>query len=217
MRNWSCDSVIVANASATQKAWVAAFLRKSLHPSPCILAVGDGANDVPMFQEADCRVAIAAKDGIVNRCLEGHCDFQIENFGQLRRVLMRQGRDGYRRASVLALHSLFKAVLTMTGAAIYFPVLFHGHVRASYLLFHFVYTSLPVLVVATFDTDLCDEIATQMQAIYISSRRRSLFEKRSIWGWVIDGLTWGGTVALFYIAMGEVANGGGKTLAAGAI
>lgn len=56
-----CQSVICCRVSPLQKAQVVHFVKRG-HRTVC-LAIGDGANDVSMIQEADVGVAIAGKEG----------------------------------------------------------------------------------------------------------------------------------------------------------
>ena len=57
-----CKSVICARVSPLQKALVVKMVRKGMNVMT--LAIGDGANDVSMIQEADVGVGISGKEGI---------------------------------------------------------------------------------------------------------------------------------------------------------
>lgn len=71
-------------------------LVKRATPSPLTLAIGDGANDVPMLQEADIGVAIAGNEGM--QAVRAS-DFAIGQFKFLARLLLVHGTWSYRRIS----------------------------------------------------------------------------------------------------------------------
>lgn len=47
-----CKSVVACRVSPAQKRLIVRLIKKGVQPSPMTLAVGDGANDVAMIQEA---------------------------------------------------------------------------------------------------------------------------------------------------------------------
>jgi P-type E1-E2 ATPase len=60
----SCsDSVIACRVSPKQKALLVHLVRTYVFPEPMTLAIGDGANDVGMIQEAHVGVGISGKEG----------------------------------------------------------------------------------------------------------------------------------------------------------
>jgi len=72
------------------------------------LAIGDGANDVPMIQGAHVGVGISGQEGMqaVN-----NSDYAIAQFAFLQRLLLVHGRWNYRRTSKLVCHIFYKNVL----------------------------------------------------------------------------------------------------------
>ena len=79
------------------------IVRRGIHPEPVTLAIGDGANDVTMIQEAAVGVGISGKEGLqaVNAS-----DFAIARFRFLKRLLLLHGRWNYRRICKVILYTL---------------------------------------------------------------------------------------------------------------
>jgi magnesium-transporting ATPase (P-type) len=54
-----CEAVIACRVSPGQKREVVAMVRAGVRPEPMTLAIGDGANDVPMITEAHVGYALS--------------------------------------------------------------------------------------------------------------------------------------------------------------
>ncbi len=76
-----CDSVICCRMSPLQKAEIVAMM-KNLESNPVTAAVGDGANDVAMIQEAHLGLGIMGKEG---RAAVRAADFAFAKFKHLHR------------------------------------------------------------------------------------------------------------------------------------
>lgn len=96
-------AVICCRVSPLQKAQVVQLVRKGLN-AMC-LAIGDGANDVSMIQEANIGVGISGKEGLQAVMAS---DYAISQFRFLTRLLLVHGRWAYLRSSVLALNYFYK-------------------------------------------------------------------------------------------------------------
>ena len=71
-------------------------MKLGLRSKPITLSIGDGANDVPMIQEAQIGVGISGKEG---RQAVNSSDFAIAQFRFLKRLVLVHGRYNYRRIS----------------------------------------------------------------------------------------------------------------------
>ena len=71
------------------------------------LAIGDGANDVSMIQEADIGIGISGKEGLQAVMAS---DYSIAQFRFLSRLLLVHGRWSYMRISELVLNYFYKNV-----------------------------------------------------------------------------------------------------------
>ena len=58
-----CKAVIACRVSPSQKAFIVNLVKNRVKPTPLTLAIGDGANDVGMIQEAQVGVGISGREG----------------------------------------------------------------------------------------------------------------------------------------------------------
>jgi phospholipid-translocating ATPase len=88
-------SVVCCRVSPKQKSMVVHLAKK--YKKGCIrLAIGDGANDVPMIMEANIGVGIRGKEG--TQAVRSS-DYAISQFKYLQKLVLFHGRLGYRRVS----------------------------------------------------------------------------------------------------------------------
>lgn len=87
------DSVICCRASPSQKASLVHSIRRRVAGS-VTLAIGDGANDIAMIQEAHVGIGITGKEGLQAARAS---DYSIARFGFLRKLLLVHGRWNYVR------------------------------------------------------------------------------------------------------------------------
>ena len=107
---------------------------------PVVLAIGDGANDVAMIQEADIGVGISGKEG---RQAVNSSDFSIAQFRFLKRLLLVHGRLNYRRLCKVILFSFYKnIVLTL----ILFAFTFHSGFSGQSLFDDYVHSAYNVIL-----------------------------------------------------------------------
>jgi len=91
---------------------------------PVTLSIGDGANDVPMIQEAQVGVGISGKEG---QQAANSADFSISQFKHLKRLLLLHGRWNYRRAAKVVLYSFYKnIVVTLCLVVFMYPSFMSG-------------------------------------------------------------------------------------------
>lgn len=150
-----CKSVVACRVSPAQKRMLIRLVKKGVkHPTPITLAIGDGANDVAMIQEAQVGVGISGREG---RQAVNSADFAIAQFRFLETLLLKHGRWSYRRTSKVILYSFYKnIVLTFVLFAYTWLTGFSGQS----LLEDYVYTSynfmlaMPPICFGLFDRDL---------------------------------------------------------------
>ena len=102
----SCDSVLACRCSPGQKAQIVKLVKESDN-NPVVAAIGDGANDVSMIQEADVGFGIFGKEG---RSASGAADFAFSRFRFLRRALLVHGYCFYTRNSYLSMYYFYKVM-----------------------------------------------------------------------------------------------------------
>lgn len=99
-----CDAVLCCRMSPAQKAEIVKLVKLSSN-SPMTAAIGDGANDVSMIQEAHVGLGIFGKEG---RIAARSADFSFAKFKYLKRVFLVHGYLFYTRASCLVLYFFYK-------------------------------------------------------------------------------------------------------------
>jgi len=163
--------VIACRVSPLQKAEMVRLVQTGVSPRPVTLAIGDGANDVPMIQEASVGIGISGREG---RQAVNAADFSIAQFRFLRRLLLVHGRWNYRRTCKFVLYSFWKntvLVLIMFyytfDAAFGATSFFEEFTRAVY---NFV-LGPPIIATGIFDCDVTEEEALSMPQLYEVSRR----------------------------------------------
>ena len=103
--------------SPKQKAEIVKLI-KSSKAKPMTAAIGDGANDVSMIQEAHVGIGIFGKEG---RSAALSADFAFAKFKFLKRALLVHGYLYYTRAAILVLYFFYKNFLFIICQAYYAP------------------------------------------------------------------------------------------------
>ena len=107
-----CKSVLCCRVSPSQKAAVVQLVKTGL--DVMTLAIGDGANDVAMIQEADVGVGIAGEEG---RQAVMTSDYAIGQFRFLQRLVLVHGRWSYRRLGETIANFFYKVCIPNFSAA----------------------------------------------------------------------------------------------------
>lgn len=176
-----CSVLIACRVSPMQKAELVRLVREGVSPTPVTLAVGDGANDVPMIQEAQVGVGIAGREG---RQSVNNSDFAIGQFKYLQRLLLVHGRWNYRRACKFTLFTFWRNMVQVLMIFYYTffsgysgTVLFEDWIRLSFN----VICSVPILAVGCFDQDVTAKTSLEHPELYEVGRlgldlgRRKMF------------------------------------------
>ncbi|PAV87758.1 hypothetical protein WR25_03790 [Diploscapter pachys] len=103
-------SVLCYRMTPSEKATVVKSVKKYLTAN--VLAIGDGANDVPMIQAADVGIGVAGKEGLQAVMA---CDFAIARFRFLKKLLLVHGHWSYDRLSLAFLYFLYKNTPIFVG------------------------------------------------------------------------------------------------------
>ncbi|KAJ1924627.1 hypothetical protein IWQ60_005074 [Tieghemiomyces parasiticus] len=196
----ACKSVICCRVSPLQKAQVVQLIRRG--HDVVTLAIGDGANDVSMIQQADVGVAIAGEEGMQASMAS---DYAIARFRFLRNLLLVHGLWCYLRIVEMVLSFFYKNVIWAFGAFWY--QFFDGY-SANFLydysffqLYNLIFTSLPALVLGVLDQAVPYDTALQFPGLYRVGVRGTHFSMRRFWLYQFDAL-WQSAVCffVFYLA-----------------
>ena len=161
-----CGAVVACRVSPAQKQLIVKMVKEGLPHKPITLSIGDGANDVPMIQEAQIGVGISGKEG---RQAVNSSDFAIAQFRFLEPLLLKHGRWNYRRISKVITYSFYKnIVLTIVLAwwtmdcGFSGQSLYESYVYSGYNFF----LGLPILLLGIFDQDVLPGTALKFQKLY---------------------------------------------------
>jgi phospholipid-translocating ATPase len=103
------DSVICCRASPAQKASLVKNIRKRVKKS-ITLAIGDGANDIAMIQEAHVGIGITGKEGLQAARTS---DYSIAQFRFLTKLLLVHGRWNYIRTCKYVASTFWKEMVSI--------------------------------------------------------------------------------------------------------
>ena len=209
----SCsDSVIACRVSPLQKALLLKMVRKYVSPTPTTLAIGDGANDVGMIQEAHIGIGISGLEGqqAVNAS-----DFAIAQFRFLEPLLLIHGRWNFMRMSKAILFFFYKnAALIGTMMVFSQRCLFSGTPLYDpwvISVFNFVGGSIPIIFMAIFDRDLPRDYVMRHPQVYQSGPQNEFLSLRMTIRWVF--ITVIQVLTIYHFSAPTLQLGGGVTSA----
>ncbi|KAF5206120.1 Phospholipid-transporting atpase [Thalictrum thalictroides] len=182
-----CASVICCRVSPKQKAMVTRLVKEGTGKTT--LAIGDGANDVGMIQEADIGVGISGVEGMQAVMAS---DFSISQFRFLERLLVVHGHWCYKRVAQMVCYFFYKNIAF--GLTLFYFEAYAGFSGQSvyddwYMtLFNVILTSLPVISLGVFEQDVSSDICLQFPALYQQGPKNLFFDWYRILGWMANGL-----------------------------
>ncbi|RLN90927.1 hypothetical protein BBJ28_00008727 [Nothophytophthora sp. Chile5] len=193
-----CVSVICCRVSPKQKAQVVRLFKTNLQGCRS-LAIGDGANDVAMIQEAHIGVGISGHEGMqaVNSS-----DFAVAQFRFLKRLLLVHGHWNYRRMAKLALYVVYKNVLLFCAEFVLAALPQGGASGTLYFNnmwingYNVFWSSLPIGIVAVMEQEVPAHVAEQFPGLYYGGAQGELFSLRIFSQWVAEALFEGFVCAL---------------------
>lgn len=192
----NCDSVICCRVSPKQKALVTRLAKNETGRTT--LAIGDGANDVGMIQEADIGIGISGMEGMQAVMAS---DFSLPQFRFLERLLLVHGRWCYMRISKMILYFIYKNIaLGLTLFYYGFYTNFYGVALYDdwYMaLYNVIFTSLPVISLGVLEQDVSPELCLQFPILYKQGQRHIYFSWSRIIGWLLNGLI--ASLVIFFV------------------
>ncbi|KAL7590086.1 hypothetical protein Lser_V15G37034 [Lactuca serriola] len=191
-----CASVICCRSSPKQKALVTRLVKEGTGKTT--LAIGDGANDVGMLQEADIGIGISGVEGMQAVMSS---DIAIAQFRFLERLLLVHGHWCYRRISSMICYFFYKNIVFGTTVFLYEAYAsFSGQPAYNdwYLtLYNVFFTSLPAIALGVFDQDVSARFCLKFPLLYQEGVQNTLFRWRRIFGWMLNGLASG--IIVFFL------------------
>ncbi|KAI9886346.1 MAG: triosephosphate isomerase [Watsoniomyces obsoletus] len=178
------DTVICCRASPSQKASLVKAIRHKVKDS-VTLAIGDGANDIAMIQEAHVGIGITGKEGLQAARTS---DYSIAQFRFLLKLLLVHGRWNYIRTCKYTLATFWKETVFYLTQALYQR--WAGYTGTSLYeswslsMFNTLFTSLPVIFLGTFEKDLAASTLLAVPELYTKGQRSAGFNLKVYLGWV---------------------------------
>jgi len=207
-------TVICARVSPSQKAEVVKLVTQTLGKDTITLAIGDGANDVPMIQEANIGVGISGKEGLQ---AANSSDYALPQFRFLEKLLLVHGVWNYYRVTKTILYSFYKNVLLQQHQLWFAPFnLFSGQnlfERWSLGYYNAIFTMLPPFAIGIFERPYTKEFLVQNPSVYQKCQSGKLFNFKSFLFYMINACYH--SLCLYFlcsnVAMHETLSSNGKT------
>ncbi|KAI6183428.1 Phospholipid-transporting ATPase [Aphelenchoides bicaudatus] len=192
----NCCAIVCFRMTPAEKAEVVKAVRNKLKGKT--LAIGDGANDVPMILGSDVGVGISGREGLQAVMAS---DFAISRFRFLRKLLLVHGHWNYYRLSNAILYFLEKnAIFVLT---IFWQQLFSGF-SCSFLidpvysmLYPVLFVSVQPIVYSIFDQDVTRTLLLKYPHLYEQGREGQLCTTKAFAISMVDAF-WQ-SAALFFI------------------
>ncbi|XP_074634074.1 phospholipid-transporting ATPase IF-like isoform X2 [Acropora palmata] len=191
-----CVAVLCCRMSPLQKAQIV-HLVKGSHGKPVTLAIGDGANDCGMIQEAHVGIGVMGKEG---RQAVRTSDYAIARFRFLWRVLLVHGHWYYVRAAVMVQYFFYKNVSFITPQFFYAffnffsgQPLYHAFFLTAYNIF---FTSLPIFVYGIFEQNIESEALQSQPRLYRDLAKNYRLSWTEFFFWIASGY-WHALVLFF--------------------
>ena len=151
-----CKSVIFSRVSPFQKASIVAAVKKQ--KGTMTLAIGDGANDVGMIQEAHIGIGVMGREG--SQAAQ-NSDFAIPRFHHLIRLIAVHGHwtiSRFMKTAMFMLYKNFTFIMTYFWSSfdtMYSPTDFYDQFFIS--MFNLVFTLLPPFAYGFFERDMTEK------------------------------------------------------------
>lgn len=193
-----CACVLGCRLSPLQKAEVVKMI-KGDEGRPITAAVGDGANDVSMIQEAHVGIGIVGKEG---RQAVNCSDYAINRFHMLNRLIFVHGQLFYHRTANTVHYFFYKNLLFIlpqflysfhnlsSGQSLYHPILL--------MCFNLLFTSLPVLLYGLLEVHIPETILESHPKLYRLNTRNKLMRVSVFASWQVSA-SLQALIAFFFI------------------
>ena len=193
------DSIICCRASPSQKAGLVKAIRHKVK-NAVTLAIGDGANDIAMIQEAHVGIGITGKEGLQAARTS---DYSIAQFRFLLKLLLVHGRWNYIRICKYTLGTFWKELMFYLTQALYQRETGHTGTSLyeswSLTTFNTLFTSLPIIFLGIFEKDLAASTLLAVPELYARGQRNSSFNIKIFLWWAFMAAS--EAVMIYYIML----------------
>ncbi|XP_075262617.1 putative phospholipid-transporting ATPase IA isoform X2 [Convolutriloba macropyga] len=164
-------------------------MTQTLAKGEITLAIGDGANDVPMIQAAHVGIGIQGEEGLQAVLAS---DYSIGQFRFLKRLLFIHGAFSYQRVSKTILYSFYKNItLYFINFWYQFACGFSGQSvfdKFTLSMYNIMFTSLPLLSLGLLDRPVSEEKMLKNVFLYRTSQYSLKFNAKVFWMWCVNAL-----------------------------
>uniref|UniRef100_A0A1I8J0X5 Phospholipid-transporting ATPase n=1 Tax=Macrostomum lignano TaxID=282301 RepID=A0A1I8J0X5_9PLAT len=171
-----CRTVICCRVSPKQKSDVVRYVREAM-PSAVTLAIGDGANDVPMIQESHVGVGLKGKEGLQAAAAS---DYSLSQFRFLKKLLLVHGAWNYHRVTIVILFSFYKNI-TIYVTAFWFAL----WTQALYNVF---FTGATPFALGVWDRSCSVENCMRYPQLYRESQGSDRYNFKVFALWMLNGV-----------------------------
>lgn len=179
------DSVICCRASPSQKAALVKQVRH-LVPTSMTLAIGDGANDISMIQEAHVGVGISGKEGLQAARV---ADYSIAQFRFLQRLLLVHGHWNYMRTAKFVLLTFWKEMLFYAPQVMFTKwSLYTGtslYESDGLTVWNTLFSGLVVIIPGIFEQDLSAQTLLAVPELYAYGQQSRGFNVKLWLRWML--------------------------------
>ncbi|XP_035434011.2 phospholipid-transporting ATPase IF [Spodoptera frugiperda] len=180
-----CHAVLCCRLSPIQKAKIVKLIKES-DERPITAAIGDGANDISMIQEAHVGFGILGREG---HQAGRSADFAITKFSMIKKILLVMGHWYNQRLATLIQYFFYKNLVL--GNIMF---LFQIHTVFStqsifdsmYLTFYnLVFTSVPVLLLSVTEQAWSSDVLYNNPSLYSGIKKNKLMSWPYFVSWCI--------------------------------
>ncbi len=191
-----CDAVLCCRMTPAQKALIVKLIKLDKQ-NPMTCAIGDGANDVSMIQEANVGIGLFGKEG---RNAAVSADFAFSKFKYLKRALLVHGYLYYTRASSSVLYFFYKNFVFAMPQAYFacWNAFSTGSLYNSLFLtmYNLILTSVPVFTLGLMEQKITVDKLCKMPKYYKTISKNKGLAFRKFFLWTIIGI-WHSLVSFF--------------------
>ncbi|KAI8836854.1 hypothetical protein BC829DRAFT_421625 [Chytridium lagenaria] len=193
----SQEGLVSSSMAVGMMRWLQHQLVVGRRASGVTLAIGDGANDIPMLQCSHVGIGITGREGLA---ASRAADYSVAQFRFLQPLLFVHGRWSYIRICLFTLGTFYKCL------AFYFTQMlfqiFTGWTGTSLYeqwtltLYNIMFSSLPVIAVGIFEKDLNKSTLLSVPELYRFGQFNKGLNASIFLKWATQGL-WHAIVSVF--------------------
>ncbi|XP_072939136.1 phospholipid-transporting ATPase IF-like [Epargyreus clarus] len=183
-----CNAVLCCRLSPIQKAKIVKLIKNSSE-RPITAAIGDGANDISMIQEAHVGFGIFGKEG---HQAARSADFAFTKFAMVKKVLLVMGHWYYTRLTTL-IHYFFYKNLVLGNIMILFQIHSAFSTQSIYdsmylTFYNLVFTSVPCLVLSVTEQRWPSDLLMKNPTLYREITNNKLMSWSHFSAWCFAAL-----------------------------